>query len=70
MASMSITISDALANKITAHWGSNQAYKDWIKEQTREVLKDAQIRKVREDANAALRTAIEQIEAADAADAG
>ena len=65
MAQMSITISDALAAKITAHWGDNQAYKDWIKAQTREVLKDAQIRAAREDANAQLRDAIAAIEAAD-----
>lgn len=35
-----LTISDALAAKITAHWGDNQAYKDWIKASTREVLKE------------------------------
>ena len=68
MASMSITISDALAAKITDHWGDNAAYKQWIKDQTREVLKEAAIRQAREDANATLRTAVEQIEADDAAD--
>ena len=67
MATMSITISDALAAKITDHWGDNQAYKDWIKASTREVLKDAAIRKAREEANATLRAAVEQIEADDAA---
>jgi len=65
MAQMSITISDALAAKITAHWGDNQAYKDWIKATTREVLKDAAIREAREEANATLRDAIAAIDAAD-----
>ena len=68
MATMSITIADALAAKIVDHWGDNQAYKDWIKEQTREVLKEAALRKAREDANAALRAVVEQIEADDAAE--
>ena len=65
MAQMQITISDGLAAKIVEHWGDNQAYKDWIKAQTREVLKEAQIRAAREDANAQLRDAIAAIEAAD-----
>lgn len=65
MASMSITISDALAAKIVDHWGDNAAYKQWVKDQTREVLKEAALRKAREDANAALRDAIDAIDAAD-----
>ena len=65
MASMSITISDALAAKITDHWGDNAAYKQWVKAQTREALKEAALRKAREDVNAALREAIEAIEADD-----
>jgi hypothetical protein len=70
MASMSITISDTLAAKIAEHWGDNAEYKQWIKDQTREVLREAQIRAAREDANARLRTAIEAIEAADAEEVG
>ncbi len=65
MASLNITISDGLAAKIVEHWGGNQQWKDWVKAQTREVLKDAQIRAAREDANAQLRDAIAAIEAAD-----
>ena len=65
MASMSITISDTLAAKIVDHWGDNAAYKQWVKDQTREVLKEAAVRKAREDANAALSDAIEAIEADD-----
>ena len=67
MAQINITIADSLAAKITAHWGDNQAYKDWIKASTREVLKEAAIRAAREEANATLRAAVEQIEADDAA---
>ena len=68
MASMSITISDALAAKIVEHWGDNAAYKAWIKDETRRVLRDAAIRKAREDADLEYQAAVEAINAADVAE--
>jgi hypothetical protein len=63
MASMSITISDGLAAKITEHWGDNAAWKDAVKAWTKEQIREAKIRQAQEDANAELRDAIAAIDA-------
>lgn len=65
MPSLSITISDALAAKITAHWGDNAAYRQWVKDETRKALRDAAIRTAREDADTDYQTAVTAIIAAD-----
>jgi hypothetical protein len=68
MASVSLTISDKLNAKITAHWGSTTAWKDWVKEATREQVRQSAVRKAQEDANADLRDAIAAIDADAATD--
>lgn len=65
MASVNITISDALATKITAHWGDNATYRQWVKDGTRKALRDAAIRKARDDADTDYQTAVSAIIAAD-----
>jgi len=56
MASVLITVSDGLLAKITAQWGSQAAWKDWVKETTR-----AQI--VNDRKRAAYATRLAQFEA-------
>ncbi len=65
MATVSITISDALAAKITTHFGDMSAWQVWIKDKTRRVLREAQIRAAQEAANADYAKAVEAIIAAD-----
>lgn len=66
MASMSINISDGLNAKIAEQWGSQAAWKDWVKTTTRAHIVEARKRAAYEQRMGQFESDVAQITTADA----